>query len=295
MSYRRELTDAERAHLRLLAGLATAATDHPGDVWVTATAAVVRAALLHGVSLQAVASAAGVAEELLQTWLARPTASSGKRAPPSAPTTEPNPQPWSWQADGGRPFDTRTASEAPVYRTLVLALGGAATSGGTRHDLLMTELRRIFDRDGVVQELAGIRLAEIAAKLEQYRPRILHLVAHSDEQGVWLVDRAASQPVGWDAVIEQIGRAQPPETTLLSSCHSMEVAEGMARRFSSRALGCEGAVRGEDERQFVVDLYERWCARSLTVGRLRGAFDDACGAEGDRHPTKGWTHHLFGA
>lgn len=321
MRGQRSLSDGERSDLRSRRTQIDGATASQRALLIARALGAASALVADGVPVWSVARALGITPAELSAWSGMgkvlPRTQPGTLWPPwrSAPSfapTEPAdtaegrsttgpawPAP-EWPAPRIRPApdhprDSPDLVEPPVrYRTEVLALSGPFTQN-QRPDRILAAVRRAFSpRGSFPVEHAGVTVAELAHLVGTNQPRVLHLIAHVDDDGVWLVDRGDEWPASWESVIGELARVRTPEVIVLSCCRSDDAAAAVAERFGVWALGCAGVVPTESERLFMETFYERWDVRGLQVDGVQDAFDDSMAHERTRHGgAPAWCHCLF--
>jgi hypothetical protein len=321
MTTSRPLPDHEVVHLRWLRGSHSAAPQGsaPRSFWQDRIVHEAQRLKLDGVAFTRIAAVLYVSDRTLRRW--RDDSRRGKQGQQLhlaavARTAdyqdhEPAPAPGAVERALLLPRDEPTGSRFVVRqdrsllladqraRPRVLALAGAA-SGGRRFDAEVSALRQILSARGLVLlEKAGIDLVELAFQVNLLQPDVLHLSAHVDGQGLWLMDGDDDKPIPWDALFDQFARFHSvPRLVIFSCCHSADAASAFAGRWGNYAIGCDGAVPDDTARRFTLAFYGRWLGYQLThpeASAVREAFTDAKVRFTTRHPGAPWGYRLFPA
>ena len=134
----------------------------------------------------------------------------------------------------------------------------------------------------------GAHLVDIKDLLDQLRPRIVHVTAHADEEGLYLTRGAERDIVAWERFIAEIeASVHRPELVILNSCRSLSRAQAILSLGVKHVVAVDGRVPIECARLFADVLYASFAS-----------FDLARSAERAKSAIKtawpGITYHVLG-
>jgi hypothetical protein len=127
-------------------------------------------------------------------------------------------------------------------------------------------------------EMAAVGIAELCPALDQHRPTVLHIAAHSSFGGVHLAQDDGDLCIAYTAFCAEISRARyPPRLTVLNFCGSTVLSEEIAQTGATVISGPHD-LRDGQARTFTQHFYRSLAGRRRSVG---DSFQDAAAALND--------------
>lgn len=124
----------------------------------------------------------------------------------------------------------------------------------------ITELQRRFaDASGepvAFKFLPGLRIQALPKELNDFKPDILHISAHGDEEALALASDSGRVELAADSLVAFLPRDPSPRLVYLNACNSVAIATKLSRHVDL-AIGTTAPIRNGPARDSAVTFYER--------------------------------------